>query len=91
MSVTHVVGPMIGFKELDRVIQRCAVCGEKLEDYHPSRIAIQITEGSGACLPMFPEAKLLRVQEGNPKSYTVLGDFETYPLPEDFCLSLVEE
>ena len=89
MTVTHVVGPVVVFSKLDRVIQRCAVCGEKIEDYRPSRIAIVSSDGNND-LPQFPECKLLRVTEGNPKSFVVVGDFINDPLPDDFCLALVE-
>ena len=90
MSVTHVVGPVVAFVKLDRVIQRCAVCGEKLEDFRPSRIAISSTDGNSR-MPQFPEAHLVRVTEGNPKSFVMLGEFVKAELPDDFCLSLVEQ
>lgn len=91
MSVTHVVGPLVGFSKLDRVIQRCAVCGEKLEDMRPSCVAVARPDGEhGTHIPEFPEAHLLRVTEGNPKSFIVLGKFTEGELPDDFCLELVE-
>ena len=92
MSTTHVAGPQIGFRKLDRAIQRCAVCGEKLDDLRPSRIMVACTRpGDVPTIPSFPEAHLIRVTEGNPKRFEVLGDFRTADLPDDFCLSLVEE
>lgn len=90
MTTTHVVGPQVRFSKLDRVIQRCAVCGEKLDDYRPSRIAIISSDGD-CSLPSFAEARLLRVTEGTPKSFVDVGDFINDPLPDDFCLKLVEE
>lgn len=90
MSVTHVAGPLIGFRRQDRAIQRCAVCGEKLEDLHPSRIVVMSTDGNNE-IPQFPVAHLVTVTEGNPKRFDVLGPFETTDLPDDFCLALVEE
>jgi hypothetical protein len=89
-SVTHVVGPYVVFRALDRIIQRCAICGEKLEDIRPSRVAVVSTNGNND-LPIFPEGHLIRVTEGNPKEFVILGDFAKGLLPDDFCLSLVEE
>jgi hypothetical protein len=90
MSVTHVAGPAVGFRKLDRFIQRCAVCGAKLEDLRPSRVSMVSTDGRND-LPQFPEAHLVRVTEGNPRHFEVLGEFTKADLPDDFCLDLVEE
>lgn len=88
MSTTHVAGLVVKFRVLDRVIQRCAVCGEKLEDLRPSRIAVCSTDDRG--LPVFGEGRLVEVIDGNPRSFIDCGDFETAELPENFCLALVE-
>lgn len=91
MSVTHVAGPVVIFNKLDRVIQRCAVCGYKLEDLVPSRVAVLSTRGpSDGGLPQFDQAHLIRVTEGNPKHFEDLGNFTEVDLPDDFCLALVE-
>lgn len=90
MSTTHVAGPLIGFTKLDRAIQRCAVCGYKLEDLIPSRISIVSTDGNND-IPQFAIAHLIRVEEGNPKHFSDLGHFATEDLPDDFCLNLVEK
>jgi len=89
-STTHVAGPLVGFRKLDRAIQRCAVCGEKLEDLRPSRVSVFSSDGCNE-LPQFPEAYLVRVTPGNPKAFHVIGDFREVDLPDDFCLRLVEE
>lgn len=89
-TTTHVAGPVVGFAKLDRVIQRCAVCGYKLEDLRPSQIAMVSSDGHND-IPQFPEAHFVRVTEGNPKRFEVLGEFTIADMPEDFCLSLVEE
>lgn len=89
MSVTHVAGPCVIFGKADRLIQRCAVCGYKLEDVHPSRLAFPTTDERG--LPKFGEGRMIQVNEGNPKRFLDVGDFQTGTLPDDFCLSLVEE
>lgn len=89
MSTTHVVGPAVQFNKLDRFIQRCAVCGYKLEDLIPSCVMVSSTDDNND-IPCFAEAHLLRVTEGNPKHFEDLGNFTTTDLPDDFCLSLVE-
>jgi hypothetical protein len=91
MSVTHVAGPMVGLVKLDRAVQRCALCGYKLEDFRPSRIAVASTAGAPDQIPQFPERHLIRVSGDNPRHFIVLGDFVDTDLPEDFCLALVEE
>lgn len=89
-TTTHVAGPLVGFEKLDRAIQRCAVCGEKLEDMRPSRVMVMSTNGDNS-IPRFAEAHLIRVSYGeNPKSFIDLGDFREAELPDDFCLKLVE-
>ncbi len=89
-TTTHVAGPVVQFGKLDRVIQRCAVCGEKLEDLRPSCIMVASTDEKDRGIPQFAEAHLIRVTEGNPRGFVDLGDFTKEPLPDDFCLSLVE-
>jgi hypothetical protein len=89
MTTTHLAGPVIHFQ--GRVIQRCAVCGEKLEDYHLNRIAVISTCGNTEP-PHFAEAHCIQVSEGNPKRFLDLGAFtEIETIPDDFCISLVEE
>ena len=90
MSATHVAGPVVAFKKLDRVLQRCVVCGYKLLDCHPSRMAVP--EGQDRSLTTFGEADLIQVEEGNPTSYIRVGKFADVDiLPDDFCLALVED
>jgi hypothetical protein len=89
MSVTHVAGPSIHLVKLDRLVQRCALCGAKLEDIRPSCIAIASTNGDRS-LPQFVARHMIRVTEGNPRHFEDLGDFIDADLPDDFCLELVE-
>ncbi len=89
MSVTHVAGPVVRFNKLDRLIQRCAICGYKLEDLIPSCVLVASINGNDE-LPSFEECHLIRVTEGNPKHFEDLGNFVTATLPDDFCLPLVE-
>lgn len=93
MSVTHVAGPVVFFGKADRVIQRCAVCGDMLTHIRPSRIAVlgkkEVTIDD---LPHFGEGRLITVVDGNPRQFTDVGGFADNPdLPDDFCLELVEE
>lgn len=85
MSVTHVAGPAVSFTSLDRVIQRCVVCGDVLEDFRPS--CVMVVGGGGGGVPVWPERHLVHV-DGAQR--IVLGDFGNAPLPDDFCLALVE-
>lgn len=89
MTTTHLAGPVVTFGKLDRLIQRCAVCGEKLEDLRPSCVSVMSKNGNNE-LPQFAEAHLIQVTEGNPKRFLDLGDFTQVELPDDFCLRLVE-
>lgn len=89
MSITHIAGIAVGIKSVDIWIQRCAMCGEVLQDIYPSRCMIASEDNRG--LPEFKVGSLYRVTEGNPTSFVLLGDFsEIEKLPDDFCLSLVE-
>lgn len=89
MSVTHVAGISIGIKSVDLWIQRCALCGEVLQDLKPSRIFVP--EGEDMKPPEFKVGGLYRITQGNPKSFIFLGDFaEIQRLPDDFCFSLLE-
>lgn len=89
MSVTHVAGPVVTFGKNDRIIQRCACCGESLLDVRPSRVAVQSEDGDRG-VGHFAERHLVHVSGQNPKHYVDLGDFIEKDLPEDFCLALVE-
>ena len=90
-TTTHIAGPLVRFRDIDRAIQRCAVCGEKLEDIRPSCTAVLSTRGDSS-LPQFPQAHLVRVSGDEAcKRFEVLGGAEVVGLPDDFCLRLVEE
>jgi hypothetical protein len=90
MTTTHLAGPLVVFSKLDRAIQRCAVCGEVLEDMQPSCISVVSTRSDDHGLPQFAEAHLIEATEGNPKQFLDLGDFTKVDLPNNFCLALVE-
>ena len=83
-SVTHVAGPLI--KVGPRIVQRCPVCGEKLND---SRDLANAASSDGP--PEFlswVEGALVQFQGARQ---SVVGDFfQVTPLPDDFCLELVE-
>lgn len=79
-GTTHLAGPTWNFE--GRIIQRCAVCGEKLVDFDPSRCAIS----EGGTVAVWKEADLIEV-EGNRSSR--VGEYPNC-LPDNFCLELVE-
>lgn len=90
MSTTHVAGPVVEFKKADRFIQRCMVCGEALIKMIPSRVvfaAVGPLAGEVSKLSHWGIGRLVRI-DGN--YHSDVGDFEKDPLPDDFCLSLVE-
>jgi len=91
VSVTHVAGPVVFFRILNRVIQRCAVCGEKLAD-NLNACGPLNQDGSPPTFPTWPERRLIRC-EGEPGVQLLrdVGCFINDPLPDDFCLILVED
>lgn len=84
MSVTHLAGPVVGIK--GRIIQRCPVCGEKLLDSLNAAMPLN-PDGSVPEFPTWDEGSLVEV-EGNRSS--VIGEFISDSLPNNFCLVLVE-
>lgn len=96
MSVTHVAGPVVTIA--GRSIQRCACCGEKLLD-NLREMAPVGPDGEPAQFLHWPEAGLVRFEDVTKEQERLqltsrkhLGDFQgSDPLPDDFCLSLVEE
>lgn len=83
MSVTHLTGPVI--RVYDRIIQRCAVCGEKLCDNKNVMVPLNL-DGSVPEFPVWPEGVFLFHQSNFWKIVTV----EDYPDCKDFCIDLVE-
>lgn len=87
MSVTHVAGPVVTIRSLNRSIQRCAICGEKLRD-NLNEMGPIGPDGKPPAFLHYSEAALIEI-DGNRTS--VVGDFlDCDRLPDDFCLSLVE-
>jgi hypothetical protein len=85
MSATHVAGPVISIG--GRIIQLCALCGEKLADSRNVMMPAN-NDGSAPIFPTWAVAGLVQ-QDGNRTS--AAGWFEgESPLPADFCLPLVE-
>lgn len=84
-SVTHLAGPVVTIQ--GRIIQRCAVCGEKLCD--SLNIAAPLEpDGSEPTFLTWQEAAFVQM-EGNRTS--LVGNLRTDSVPEDFCLALVEQ
>jgi hypothetical protein len=76
-TTTHVAGPLL--KHCDRLIQRCAICGEKLYD------SADVTEPGESS---FVEKQLVQMRAWGPKC---LGEYQDKCwLPPDFCIDLVE-
>ena len=90
-SVTHVAGPVVSIRSINRAVQRCAMCGEKLADSR-GQMGCVGPDGEPPEFVHWEERHLIRVTEGNPTHSEDIGDFgdPAIDLPEDFCLSLVE-
>lgn len=84
MSVTHIAGPVIVLG--GRLIQRCVVCGEKLADSKNTAMAA-LEDGTVPSFPTWRQAAFVQFDE-NRQSET--GVFTHAPIPDDFCLALVE-
>jgi len=77
-TVTHVPSPPLVYKQ--RMIQRCAVCGDKLLDINLNGDEVQ---------PAHPDGELVRFK--NRKSVKIMGEYERFNnVPPDFCIVLVE-
>lgn len=83
MSVTHIAGLRVAIE--DRVIQRCAFCGAKLCDSQGVVLPRNL-DGSVSEFATWPAERLIRVEPGPPKRFTLLP--ETQELPEDSCAEL---
>lgn len=85
MAIVHVAGPVVGIGT--RIIQRCAVCGDKLAD----NIRVAMPLNPDGSLPSFPTWKEGDLIEFDGHRQNVVGNFgEDGPLPDDFCIILVE-
>lgn len=86
MSVTHIAGPVITIG--DRKIQRCSVCGEKLND----NLAILL----GRLAAIGEPPKFLSWPVGEPVRFDGPAQFivphkDGDHLPPDCCIALVED
>lgn len=87
MSVTHLAGPVVGYK--GRSIQRCALCGEKLRD-SKGEAAPMNEDGTIPEYPMWTVSNLIRFMDDGFE--VDLGEYATSPAePDDFCIALVED
>lgn len=77
MSVTHIAGSSINFR--GRLLQRCAVCGEKLLDAVPTPFCNHNFFAMG----MLITVDGVRVEQRG----IIHNDVD---VPEDFCIALVE-
>lgn len=71
-----------------RVIQRCAVCGEKLYDSLQQEGRYILSSEDAAGLPTYTVGACVRFRDGE-----VVEAFGVPPnsdMPEDFCIALVE-
>lgn len=84
-SVTHLAGPVVTIR--GRAIQRCVVCGEKLCDSLNTAAPLE-SDGSEPIFPTWQEQAFVQM-EGNRTSQ--VGNLRHTPLPDDFCLALVEQ
>lgn len=86
MSVTHVAGPVFHYN--DRIIQRCACCGEKLAD----NLRVMMPLNPDGTAPVFPTWKERHLVHCESNRMTLGGDFadDNVLVPPDFCIQLVE-
>lgn len=82
-SATHLAGPVVVIN--GRIIQRCAVCGEKLRDNLGEQAPMK-PDGSPPEFHAWEEAALVQVAGNRASRIGSLND----DLPDDFCLALVE-
>jgi len=85
-SVTHIAGADITIN--GRVIQRCSLCGEKLCDSKGAMGEVG-PNGEAPKYRTWEVGRLIRVTFGNPTLSELLPD--GHKLPEDSCLSLIED
>lgn len=90
-SICHVAGPVVAIRSINRAVQRCAMCGEKLAD-NKNQTGPVGPNGESPEWSHWAEAHLIRVEGTNPTHYADVGDWrdESIPVPEDFCIDLVE-
>lgn len=87
-KVVHLAGPIVMID--GRLIQRCVVCGEKLLDSKNAMVAVPTNRQAE------DDTELAHWEEGyliefSGSQQVALGMFESEgPLPDEFCLSLVE-
>jgi hypothetical protein len=78
-STTHVAG--LPMDICGRIIQRCAVCGEKMCD--SLNAAMPISDGIADEFPTWQVGAVVRVTFGQPEQWTLLTSGERMPL--DAC------
>jgi len=91
MSVTHIAGRPVALRgHLNRVIQRCALCGAMMDD---RSIGLMIVKAGHAGLTPYPEGHLIRFKtEEGPTVRSDLGPInQRNELPADFCLRDVDK
>lgn len=86
MTVTHVAAHPIVLNE--RVIQRCAICGEKLLDSKNSSIPIG-PDGETPVFPVWTPGSLVEIKGTRSLDIGSFSD-ESKQLPESLCINLVE-
>lgn len=88
MSVIHVAGSSIALD--GRLIQRCAICGEKLIDFRDADLGQQSERGKMELAKIWVPGIFVEVGlDGRQVSY-VCPPGESRPPTDLFCLSLVE-
>ena len=87
-STTHVAAPYVALN--GRLIQRCAVCGEKLNDSKNEMAPVR-PDGSAQEPLHWPPMRLVRVTHGNPSRWEVLDEPADGKMPDDSCFDLIED
>lgn len=85
-STSHLAGAAITVE--GRLIQRCAICGDKLIDSKNCFIAATTREND--TFSSWKPGMFVRVTTGNPQQWELLEDSGDGKLPDDSCIDLVE-
>lgn len=86
-TVTHFIGPPVAMD--GRLIQRCAICGEKLLDIFMPKSG-DGANGKVAYVSVWPVGEYLHYSGVDGEDPSLMAKISGHELPADCCISLVE-